>query len=66
LVALHDSDLADYLSPPLSTVRLPVEEMAHQAVDLLIGLIEGAQPRSVMVRAEPVLRLRESTAPPPG
>ena len=66
LVALHDSELADYLSPPLATIRLPVDEMAHQAVDLVIELIDGAQPRSIVVKTAPVLRPRESIARPRG
>ena len=64
VVALHDSELADYLSPTLTTVRLPVEEMAGRAVDLLLDLIGGSLPRSVMVRTAPILIARESTARP--
>jgi LacI family transcriptional regulator len=66
LIALHDSELADYLSPPMTTVGLPVAEMAHRAVDLLIDLIDGAKPYSVVVDTAPVLKARGSTAPPPG
>ena len=64
LVALHDSELADYLSPTLTTVGLPVEEMAHRAVDHLVDLIDGGSPRSIVVRTAPILTLRESTARP--
>jgi LacI family transcriptional regulator len=66
LIALHDSELADYFNPPLTTVRLPVEEMAGCAVDLLIDLIEGAPPRNMVVRTAPVLITRESTRRPRG
>ena len=62
LVGLHDSELADYLAPALTTVRLPVEEMAGRAVDLLIDLIDGGGQLSVLVRTPPVLIARESTA----
>ncbi len=64
LIALHDSELADYLSPPMTTVGLPVAEMAHRAVDLLVDLIEGAKPYSVVVDSAPELKERGSTAPP--
>lgn len=64
LVALHDSELADFLSPTLTTVGLPVEEMAHRAVDHLVDLIDGGAPRSIVVRTAPNLTLRESTARP--
>jgi LacI family transcriptional regulator len=66
LIALHDSELADYFNPPLTTVRLPVEEMAGRAVDLLLDLIEGAAPRNMVVRTAPVLITRESTRRPRG
>jgi LacI family transcriptional regulator, galactose operon repressor len=64
LVALHDSELADFLSPPLTTIALPVAKMASEAVDVLIRVIDGASPHSIVVRAPPELRLRESTARP--
>jgi LacI family transcriptional regulator len=66
LVALHDSDLADFLVPTLTTIALPVGEMARQAVDLLIQLIDGASPDSAIVRTPPQLKLRGSTARPRG
>lgn len=62
LVALHDSDLANYLVPPLTTVSLPVLEMGGQAVDLLAGLINGEGPRSIVVAGDPVLISRQSVA----
>jgi LacI family transcriptional regulator len=66
LVALHDSELADFLSPTLTTIALPVDEMAQQAVDLLIELINGASPGSAVVRTPPQLKRRGSTARPRG
>jgi LacI family transcriptional regulator len=62
LVALHDSELADYLTPALTTVRLPVDEMAARAVDLLVELIDGGGPAGAMLRTAPALITRESTA----
>jgi LacI family transcriptional regulator len=64
LVALHDSELADFLNPTLTTIALPVDEMAQQAVDLVIQLIDGTEPRSAVVRTPPQLKLRESTSRP--
>ena len=64
LIALHDTDLADFLTPALTTVLLPVDEMARQAVDVLIALIDGGSPNSVVVRTPPMLKRRESTARP--
>jgi LacI family transcriptional regulator len=60
LVALHDSELASYLNPPLTTVSLPVRQMGSDAVDLLASLVEGGEPRSVVVDGEPQLIERNS------
>lgn len=64
MVGLHDSELADYLAPPLTTVWMPTEEMGAKSVDLLLDLIDGKPPRQVMVRKRPQLVLRRSTAAP--
>ena len=61
VVALHDSGLADYLNPRLTTVALPVQEMAHRAIDLLIELVDGASPSNEMIKTAPQLLRREST-----
>ena len=60
LVALHDSDLAEFLNPPLTTVSLPIHEMGSAAVDLLVELIDGGAPRSIVVDGAPVLIERQS------
>lgn len=60
LVALHDSELANFLNPPLTTVALPVREMGLAAVDLLSELIDGGTPRSIVVAAPPQLIERRS------
>lgn len=61
VVALHDDPLADYLSPRLTCVALPVEAMSSRAVDLLVELVDGGPERHVVVRDAPSLVLREST-----
>lgn len=64
IVALHDSDLADFLSPALTTIAMPTEEMGRQGVELLAGMIAGGRARHIVVRGEPRLVLRKSTAAP--
>jgi LacI family transcriptional regulator len=64
LVSCHDMPLARYLSPPLTTIRFPLEEVGAAAVTLLCDQIAGnaAGPQE---REFPVeLVVRESTAPP--
>jgi LacI family transcriptional regulator len=65
IVSCHDMPLARYLSPPLTTVRFPLEEVGEAAATLLYDLIagdaSGPQERDFPVE----LIIRESTAPPP-
>jgi LacI family transcriptional regulator len=41
VVGYDDIDGADYASPPLTTVAPPKREMAHRAIEQLIGRIKG-------------------------
>jgi LacI family transcriptional regulator len=66
VVAFHDAPLAEYLDPPLTTVRMPLGEMAERAVEALLELIGGASVRSQVVQTPPVLMARGSTAAAPG
>lgn len=63
VIALHDSELADYLAPALTTVSMPTERMGAQAAHLLVELLNGGQPRHIVVNEPPVLCIRDSTAP---
>lgn len=64
VIALHDSDIADYLSPPLTTIAMPSEEMGRQAAALAIKLIEGGVPQHIIVDKAPVLVIRATTTNP--
>jgi len=35
IISIHDLDLAEYASPPLTVIRMPIYEMGRQAVQLL-------------------------------
>jgi DNA-binding LacI/PurR family transcriptional regulator len=61
LVAYNDSPVARYLEPPLTTVRMPLEEMSTTAVDSLLRIIDGAHPRNRVTRTPPLLVERGST-----
>lgn len=66
IVGHHDTWVADHLEPPLTVVRLPLETMGREAVNLLVDLIEGKPARQVLVSSPaPEIVLRSSTAPPP-
>jgi DNA-binding LacI/PurR family transcriptional regulator len=63
VVGFDDLFVAQYASPPLTTVRQPMREMGRLAFETLIELIGGgaAQPH---IRVPGELIVRESTAPP--
>lgn len=63
IVGFHDAPLAAYLVPPLTTVRMPLREMAERSVDLLARLISGGTIENEVVPIPPVLVNRASTAP---
>ena len=63
VVALHNDGLADYLVPRLTAVALPTEQLGAEAVELALALVNGGEPRRVVVPDPPHLVLRESTAP---
>jgi LacI family transcriptional regulator len=65
VIAYNDSPIAEYLEPPLTTVHMPLAEMARGGVDCLLQAIDGGEPQSVEVRTLPTLVRRESTGPVP-
>src|SRR5690606_32192350 len=69
VVAVHDVWFAAHDAPPLTTVRLPLQDMGRRAVELLLdGQVSGVgEPASEYVLDEPapLLVTRASTPPPP-
>jgi DNA-binding LacI/PurR family transcriptional regulator len=63
VASLHDAPLAEYLDSPLTTVRMPLEEMGRRAIDLVLAPRDGAG--SVRMESPPVLVVRDSTSLPP-
>jgi DNA-binding LacI/PurR family transcriptional regulator len=65
VVGFHDASIAGYLNPGLTTVRMPLAEMAEAAVRTLRLLIDGSDARDVVIEdPAPQLIVRGSTAPP--
>ena len=67
VAGMDDSIAATTLWPPLTTIRQPVQELAGEALRLLIDEMRAAQgkgPRCVARVLDHVLVERESTAPP--
>ncbi|TPQ21171.1 LacI family DNA-binding transcriptional regulator [Streptomyces sporangiiformans] len=66
VVGNDDLPVAGHLSPPLTTVAMPLYELGTAAVEALLAAIQGAPVGDVVVPTEPRLVLRGSTAGPGG
>lgn len=65
IAGFNDLDFAAFLNPPLTTVRVPAEEIGRAAGDYLIGQLAG-EPVLPVTEVAVSLIVRGSTAPPPG
>lgn len=63
VIAFNDHELAEYLDPPLTTVRMPNFRMGQEAVRLLLEAIDGEDGRDVMIDDRPQVIARRSTGP---
>jgi LacI family transcriptional regulator len=66
VVGFDDLPEAEWATPPLTTVRQPLRDMAQMATRMLFDLISGNQPETTRVELATRLILRDSTAPPKG
>jgi LacI family transcriptional regulator, xylobiose transport system transcriptional regulator len=64
VVGFDDLPLARWISPPLTTVRQPLTEMAEAAARLVLDLSRGRQPSTSRVDLATRLVERASTMPP--
>jgi LacI family transcriptional regulator len=66
VIGFDDAPLAEMISPALTTMRQPLQDMAHTAVSMLLSRVTsgdgGAPARKVLSTS---LVIRDSTAPPP-
>jgi LacI family transcriptional regulator len=49
IVGCGDTDMGQYVDPPLTTVRMPFAEMGEVAAQNLLGLLAGHSPAPTMV-----------------
>jgi DNA-binding LacI/PurR family transcriptional regulator len=64
VVGFDDLPVAQWVGPPLTTVRQPLVEMAVAAAELVLAMARGEQPAQARVELATELIVRESTAPP--
>ena len=62
LVSIDDIDTAQYLSPMLTTIHIPNQEMGQMAAKILIARIEGGHKLPVKISLPFYLAGRESCA----
>lgn len=62
VVSIHDLSLATYLDPPLTTVRMPVEQLGERGIEILSNLSPDDLVEEV-VHGPMELVVRASTAP---
>lgn len=41
MIAFHDTSIAAYLDPPLTTILMPLRELGELGVETLLRLLEG-------------------------
>jgi LacI family transcriptional regulator len=66
VTGFDDLEVSRVVTPPLTTVRQPLEEMARLGVQLLLRLIDGREIDTLHVELATELVPRASTAPPGG
>lgn len=64
VVGFDDLPVANWVGPPLTTIRQPLAQMAVTAARLVMTLARGEQPSQTRVELATELVIRESTAPP--
>jgi LacI family transcriptional regulator len=64
IAGIDDLPVAEYLDPPLTTVRVPMRELGREGMRLVLAQLDGARVRRVR-RLQCELVVRESTGPAP-
>jgi LacI family transcriptional regulator len=62
VLGMDDLEIAEMVSPPLTTIHYPIKELVEKAVELLISQINSMEFRSETIVLEPSLTVRGSTA----
>jgi LacI family transcriptional regulator len=66
VVGFDDLPITRWVSPPLTTIRQPLVEMAESAAELVLAMAAGHKPAQTRLELTTELIVRESTAPPGG
>jgi LacI family transcriptional regulator len=66
VITHSDLPVEGYLTPPLTAVAVPLEELGAAGVDALLAEPDGAHTADIVVPTRPKIVKRGSTGPPPG
>ena len=64
MVGFDDLPVAQWVGPPMTTVRQPLMDMATAAAEMVLAMARGETPPRPAVELATELVVRESTAPP--
>lgn len=64
VITFDDVALAMYLDPPVTTIRLPLVDLGRRAVSAILNVIDGDEPKDILLDTPPEVVLRQSCAPP--
>jgi len=64
VAGFDDIRFAQYVDPPLTTIRQPMRELGEATVRLLLNILHGNVKDAVSVTLPHALIVRSSTAPP--
>jgi DNA-binding LacI/PurR family transcriptional regulator len=62
VICYDDMPLAEFLQPPLTTVRVALEALGSASFDALVRQIDGNEPGDILVPADARVIVRKSTA----
>lgn len=65
MVGFDDLKIAQWAGPALTTIRVPIAEMAEQAVQVVLGVGQEWAPAFSRVEMATTLVVRDSTDVPP-
>jgi LacI family transcriptional regulator len=66
VVGFDDLPVAQWVGPPLTTIRQPLMDMATAAAEMVLAIAAGDEPAQTRIELSTELVIRESTAPPAG
>ena len=65
IVGYHDLPPADHIVPPVTSIRLPREEMGRVAAEMMLQMLDSPQRLPAPLKLAPTLVVRQSSGSPP-